>query len=192
MKLNVRRVIAFFLLIALSVGFGFAFDAVVTAIEKHNHPLDARYQTEMEKNAKDFGIPESILWSIVRSESNFVSNHVSDTGEVGLMQISPEQFAYICINLLGEPEMSAGMLYDPATNLRAGTAWISELYGRYGVWETVYAAYYAGTDMVDAWLRDPELVSAQGRLQNIPDSDTADYVKKTAKSAMLYQKLYYN
>ena len=192
MKLNVRRVIAFFLLIALSVGFGFAFDAVVTAIEKHNHPLDARYQTEMEKNAKDFGIPESILWSIVRSESNFVSNHVSDTGEVGLMQISPEQFAYICTNLLGEPEMSAGMLYDPATNLRAGTAWISELYGRYGVWETVYAAYYAGTDTVDAWLRDPELVSAQGRLQNIPDSDTADYVKKTAKSATLYQKLYYN
>ena len=88
--------------------------------------------------------------------------------------------------------MSAGMLYDPATNLRAGTAWLSELYGRYGVWETVYAAYYAGTDTVDMWLKNPDLVSEQGRLQNVPDKAAEEYIEETAKSAELYQKLYYN
>lgn len=191
MNFNYRRVIAFLLLVALSVGFGFAFDAIATAIEKHNHPLDERYLTEIEKNAKEFGIPEPILWSIVRNESDFISNSVSDSGEVGLMQLTPEQFTVICTDLLGDTEMNTGMLYDPATNLRVGTAWLSELYKKYGVWETVYAAYHAGTDQVDEWLLNPELVNELGRLQNIPDEETAEYVEEMTDSVRLYQKLYY-
>ena len=88
--------------------------------------------------------------------------------------------------------MDAGMLYDPATNLRAGAALLSELYRRYGVWETVYAAYFAGEAQVDLWLADPELVNEQGRLQSIPDKATAKYVKQTVKATELYEKLYYS
>ena len=37
MKLTSRHIAAFFLLILLSVGFGFAFDGIATAIEKGRH-----------------------------------------------------------------------------------------------------------------------------------------------------------
>ena len=108
------------------------------------------------------------------------------------MQLSPERFQTIYTDILHESAPDSGMLYDPATNLRAGAALISELYRRYGVWETVYAAYYAGEAQVDLWLADPEIVNAQGRLENIPDKATAKYVKQMQKAVELYEKLYYN
>lgn len=192
MKITYQRIIAFFVLIALSVGFGFAFDGIATAIEKRKYPLNTRYQQPIQDSATEFGIPETVLWATICTESDFVSNLVSDTGEIGLMQLSPERFQTIYTDILHESAPDSGMLYDPATNLRAGAALISELYRRYGVWETVYAAYYAGEAQVDLWLADPEIVNAQGRLENIPDKATAKYVKQMQKAVELYEKLYYN
>ena len=192
MKITYQRVIAFFLLIALSVGFGFAFDWIATVIEKRKYPIDMRYAEEIQKNAAEFGVPETVIWATVSTESDFVSNLVSENGDIGLMQISPARLQSIYTDILAEPVPETGMLYDPATNVRAGTALISELYRRYGVWETVFAAYFAGEEQVDAWLADPELVNTQGRLQSIPDKATAKYVKQMTKTTELYERLYYN
>ena len=191
MKINYIRVIAFFLLIAFSVGFGFAYDGIATAIEKHNYPMEERYRESIADCAEEFGVPEHILWAVVSTESEFVSNLVSDGGEIGLMQISPERLDHICQDILKEPTPDTGMLYDPETNLRCGTALLSELFQRYGVWETVYAAYFIGEDQVDAWLATPELVNEIGRLQNLPDRATADYVDQMIGAASLYGKLYF-
>ncbi len=191
MKFNCRRLIAFFLLIALSVGFGFAFDAIATAIEKRKYPMDDRFAADIQKNAAEFGVPETVLWAFVRTESSFASNVVSDGGEIGLMQLSPERLHHIYTDILKEPVPDDGMLYDPATNLRAGAALVSELYRQYGVWETVYAAYYAGEEQVNAWLSDARYVNAQGRLQELPDKGTEKYIKQMTKAVKLYEQLYY-
>ena len=190
MKLNLQRTVAFLLLIALSVGFGFAFDAVATAVERHRYPRPTEIADLIERNAREFGLPEPVLWATVHTESNFTSNAVSGDGSIGLMQLTPDDFLLICTQVLKEDAKDSGMLYDPATNLRCGTAWISALYQRYGVWDTVYAAYYAGTDTVDAWLANPELVTPQGTLR-IPDRDTASYVKAVNRAVHLYSQLYY-
>lgn len=191
MKITYRRVIIFFILVACAVGFGFAYDGIATAIEKRNHPLDQRYAEDIQKYAEEFGIPQHILWATVCNESDFASNLVSKNGEIGLMQLSPARFDTIQQSIFkGEP-LDHGMLYDPSTNLRFGTALLSDLYRRYGVWETVYAAYHAGTEQVDAWLADPELIDEYGTLKRIPDADTADYVKEMTKSAELYHRLYF-
>lgn len=191
MKLNYRRLIAFFLLIALSIGFGFAFDAIATAIEKHRYPMDARYAANVRACADEFGVPETILWAFIRTESDFTSNLVSENGEIGLMQLSPERFHSVYTDILHEPVPEDGLLYDPATNLRAGAALLSALYDRYGVWETVYAAYFIGEAQVDAWLANEGYVSAQGRLQNLPDKPTEKYIKTMTKTVKLYEKLYF-
>ena len=190
MKFNLRHVIAFLLLIALSIGFGFGFDAIATAIEESNHPRPEELNESVVENAKAFGIPEAVIWSTVKNGSDFASNAVSDRGEIGLMQISPERFDRICTELLSE-NPDARMLYDPETNLRAGSAWISYLYGRYGIWEHVYAAYFAGTEQVDAWLGDASLLSEQGVLTDIPDEATAAYVEDMTDAVECYTKLYY-
>lgn len=191
MKLTAQRLLTLLFLILLSIGFGFGFDAIATTIEKKNHPRPQSIAAMVTANSKEFGVPEAIIWATVKHESDFASNAVSPTGEIGLMQISPAQSVMICKDLLQTDPLDAGMLYDPATNLRLGTAYLSWLYQRYGVWENVYAAYFAGTEAVDAWLKDPSYLTPQGVLTNLPDRDAASYLKKTKKSVALYGKLYY-
>ena len=127
----------------------------------------------------------------MRTQSRFVSNAVSDDGRIGLTQLDPELFDFICTELLEKDQLESGMLYDPATNIEAGAAYLSYLYEKYGVWDTVYAAYVAGTDAVDAWLANEELVTPQGTLASIPDSDAARYVKDMRRAVELYYELYY-
>jgi soluble lytic murein transglycosylase len=190
MKFNLRHVVAFLLLIALSVGFGFGFDAVCTAIEKSNHPQPENMRATIQKSARDFGVPEAVIYATVKCGSDFASNAVSEDGRIGLMQISPDRFTFICTEILSETP-DTRTLYEPETNLRAGCAWISYLYGRYGVWEQVFAAYFAGTEQVDAWLQDPALVSEQGVLQKIPNEAVSSFVKDMTDAVECYTKLYY-
>lgn len=189
MKLTLQRVIAFLLLIALSVGFGFGFDAVATAIEKRNHPRPDSLALNVSANAKEFGIPEPILWAVICECSDFASNALGEDGAIGLMQITPARYEEIC-EILEEEPLDTGILYDPETNLRLGAAYISHLYRRYGVWDTVFAAYYAGVEATDAWLRDEETVTPLGTLQNLP-KDTERFIKRINDSVKLYGKLYY-
>jgi soluble lytic murein transglycosylase-like protein len=65
------------------------------------------------------------------------------------------------------------------------------LYDRFGVWETAFAAYNCGPSRVQGWI-DEGKVTEDGRLSEIPISETANYVKKVAEAAENYEKLYYN
>lgn len=191
MKMNLRHAVALLLLIALSVGFGFAFDAVATAIEKSQYPQSEDLKPLVAESAAEFGLPETVLWAFIRNESGFQSSLVTSDGSIGLMQLTPEQFSYICTEVLGEEEKSSDLLYAPATNLRYGAALVSSLYKRYGVWENVYAAYFAGIEQVDRWMRDPALLTPQGRLSEIPDPETAAYVERMLRAVEQYSQLYY-
>ena len=191
MKFNLRHVVAFLLLIAISVGFGFGFDAVSTAIERSQHPRPEELQSSVKKNAQEFGLPESVIWATVKNGSDFASNAVSEDGRIGLMQISPEQFTLICTELWNTEGKDTGLLYDPDTNMRAGCAWLSYLYNRYGIWEHVFAAYREGTQTVDAWLQTPENLSEQGLLIHIPNQQTAEFVEDAVQTTQMYNNLYY-
>lgn len=191
MKLNARSFAIIAALLALSIGFGFAFDGIATAIEKKQYPLTERYADEIRDVAEQYGIPEVVLWAIVRTESGFTSNLEGKDGGIGLMQLTPDEFAMIQTDILQKEPEDAGLLYDPAKNLASGAAYLSFLYQRYGVWETVFAAFDAGTDEVDAWLADPECVGELGTLENIPDAKTARFVRDVTKARELYAKLYF-
>ncbi len=190
MKLNAIRVLIFLGIIALSIAFGLGFNAVATAVEKNSYPKDKGTAPLVEKYAALHGLPEPVLWAVISAESDFASNALSPDGKIGLMQLSPETFERISKELL-EKEMESGMLYDPDTNVSAGSAYLSYLYRRYGVWDTAFAAYHAGPAQVDAWLADEKYVTPQGTLQNLPDAATAQYIKEVNKRVDLYRKLYY-
>ena len=189
--MNLRRLLILLSLIALSVGFGIGFDAIATAVEKRSYPMEDTFAADIKANAEEFGIPEAILWGFVRTQSDFSSNKVSPDGSIGLTQLTPEEFAMILERILKEEPQSADLLYAPKTNLRCGAAYLSFLYHRYGVWETAFAAYEVGTDTVDAWLSDPDLVDAHGTLAKIPDAELAAQAEKTLTACDLYQRLYF-
>lgn len=189
MKLTLRRVLIFLLILGLSVGFGFAFDGVATLIEKHQYPMTS-YNDLIAEAAEANGIPETVLWAVIRTESGFVSNAVSEDGSIGLMQLTPEEFAMIGAEILDRSD-DAQLLYAPRTNLQYGAAYLSHLYRRYGVWDTVFAAYDAGTDAVDTWLKNPEYVTELGTLAYLPDASASRFVSEVNEAITMYKKLYF-
>ncbi|MBR2371141.1 MAG: lytic transglycosylase domain-containing protein [Clostridia bacterium] len=189
-KLFIYRCVAVVLVIGLSIGFGFAFDAVMVSVEKKEYPRPEAYGEYIQKYSAEYGIPEHIIYSIIKVESNFASDLVSDNGEIGLMQINADTFEWISRELLKE-ELESGMLYSPEINIRYGTYYISYLHGIYGVWDTCFAAYDAGIDTVNEWHTDASNVDENGTLIKYPQVTTDEYVKSVNEAIDNYTKLYY-
>ena len=108
---------------------------------------------------------------------------MSGAGAIGLMQITRETFWWL-LTKAGE-DMDVDRLYDPEINIRYGTYFLSLLYEEFGDWDTVCAAYNAGRSRVHGWLDDPD-ITKDGKLVNIPITETAEYVVKVRKSAEKY------
>ena len=191
MKINSRHVAILALLIVISIGFGFAFDAIATAVDRHNYPIVESLTESVKQESEKHGINEPILWAVLHTASDFTSNAVSADGRIGLMQLSPEVFSFICTEIWEGEAKDTGMLYDPTTNLSAGCAYLAYLYGYYGVWDHAHAAYFAGVERVDEWLSSPENLTEQGVLESIPDQETAAYVERVSRAAEHYSQLYY-
>ena len=191
MKFNARSLAIIAAILVLSIGFGFAFDGIATAIEKNQYPLYERYANDIRATAAEYGIPEAVLWATVRTQSGFAADSVGADGSIGLMQLTPDEFTMIQSDILHITPEDKGLLYDPQKNLQCGAAYLSYLYERYGVWETVFAAFDAGIASVDAWLATPEYVTELVTLKNIPNTKTARFVRDVEKARELYIKLYF-
>ena len=186
-KEALRRSAVILIIIALSVAIGFAWQKISAAIDKKNYPL--QYEDVVKKYAREYGVPEYVVYAVIRTESGFDSSAKSDAGALGLMQIMPETFDMLLTQTHDGYEL--GMLYDPDTNIKYGTYFLRSLYLRYNDWETVYAAYNAGAGRVDGWLADPAH-SAGGKLTDIPIEETEEYVAKVSYAVEKYKELYYD
>jgi soluble lytic murein transglycosylase-like protein len=72
----------------------------------------------------------------------------SSAGAMGLMQVMPRTYEMLRDRYgLGDDP------YEPRNNIRAGTAYIREMYDRFGA-PNFLAAYNAGPDRADAYLAD--------------------------------------
>ena len=181
-----RHVIVICILLVCSILIGFAFDGALTLYERYTHPRT--YRETVETYAEMYEIPPSVIYAVIKSESDFDPAVVSHAGAVGLMQLMPETFRWLC-SKTGD-HYDPALLYDPATNIHYGTYLLSILYTEYGNFETVYAAYNAGMGNVSEWLDDPELTDEDGNLVSIPFKETRNYIKRVTKRRALYERLY--
>jgi len=186
-KKTVRRSIAILVILIVSVLSGLLYNAAWNRIDRSRYPQ--KYDDFVEKYASAYGVPEYIVYAVMKTESNFESNAVSDAGAVGLMQLTPDTFDWV--SMLMKRSADRGMLYDPETSIEYGTYLLSYLYMHYNRWDTVLAAYNAGINRVDEWMQDPTLTDENGRLQTIPFEETAEYVKKVNNAIDVYRRLYY-
>lgn len=187
MRRSATRSITFIVIILLSVAMGFLIDKICDGIDRKSHPI--KYSEYVERYSEAYGVPESVIYATILTESKFVSNAVSRVGAVGLMQMMPSTFSWLA-EKQGE-SIDPGMLYDPETNIRYGTYYLAYLYSEFGLWETVYAAYNSGPNQVKKWQADTEYADKNGVLVHIPFKETAAYVKKVSKAAAIYEKLYF-
>lgn len=110
-----------------------------------------RWQNFIADASERFGIPEAWIRAVMRAESGGRATLdgrpvTSRAGAMGLMQIMPETWAA----LRGRYGLGADA-YDPRDNILAGTAYLRELYERYG-YPNLFAAYNAGPGRFDEHL----------------------------------------
>lgn len=174
-------------ILVLSILFGLLFQVIWDKIDRRTYPRN--FSEYVEEYSYEYGIPEYVVYSVIKTESDFESGAVSDKGAVGLMQIMPDTFNWLT-GMLSE-NLNSAMLYDPETNIKYGTYYLSYLYQRYGSWTEVYAAYNAGPGSVDEWLEEESYTDKNGKLSKIPYKETEDYVKRLKKANDTYKRLYY-
>jgi D-alanyl-D-alanine carboxypeptidase len=93
-----------------------------------------------------YRVPERWVRAVMRQESGGEQQATSPVGAMGLMQVMPMTYEELRVrHRLGDDP------YDPHNNILAGTAYIREMYDRYGA-PGFLAAYNAGPDRVDSYL----------------------------------------
>ncbi len=137
--------------------------------------------------SQEYKVPSSVIYAVMKSESNFKPDAVSNAGAVGLMQIMPDTFLWL--TKLSKADYAAQEIYEPQANLHLGVFYLSWLYERFNDWELVYAAYNAGHNRVKDWLENPEY-SQNGKLTVIPIQETDKYVDKVTHYREQYQNYY--
>lgn len=179
-----KKFIVFITILAISVGVGFSWTYMEEFITEKLHPM--KYVEYVEEYSELYGVPKEIIYAVIKCESSFEADAKSSKGAIGLMQIMPATFEDLC-RRTGE-EYNESLLYDPSVNIKYGTYYLSRLYSKFGIWETVYAAYNAGPGRVDDWLSNATYAT-DGRLHNIPIEETAGYVEKVSEARNVYAKL---
>ena len=174
-------------IVLISIGLGFFADFIVTCCEKSAYPRG--YSEYVTIYAEKYGVPETLVYAVIRTESDFESGAVSGAGAVGLMQLMPSTFKWLTDDMLFE-HLESGMLYDPETNIRYGTYCLSYLYDRYGRWDLAIAAYNGGLGNVDEWLEDDRYADGEGGLKRIPFKETRQFVSRVTEAWEMYDKLY--
>jgi soluble lytic murein transglycosylase-like protein len=111
-----------------------------------------QWQGPIEDAAEEFAVPAAWLAAVMQLESHGCPEWAgrparSPAGAMGLMQLMPTTWRtwHRRLNLKDDPD-------DPRENIRAGAAYLRELYERFGA-PGCFAAYHAGPARYDAFLR---------------------------------------
>lgn len=159
--------------------------------EQLNHQLNLRfplaYRDEVKQQSKHYQIPEALIYAIIRQESAFREDVVSFAGAHGLMQIMPTTATWIAklhhINYTHKKQ-----LFIFSKNIHLGAAYLHHLSKHYNQqFLLVVAAYNAGPTQVRAWLKAYPLQEADIWIENIPFSETRNYIKSVMSYYAVYQ-----
>lgn len=130
-----------------------------------------------------------LVAALIREESQYDARAVSRVGAIGLMQLMP-QTAQTVSKQLGGADVVREDLFDEATNVRLGVAYLGNLLRQYDG-NVVYAvaAYNAGPAAVSSWIAKAGGREADEFVELIPFQETRQYVKRVVRSWREYQRL---
>lgn len=149
-----------------------------------------KYAAYIQSSAAENGLNPYLVYAVVRSESSFNPRAVSDIGARGLMQLTPDTFAWAQSKTSQDESLSQNQLFDPQINIYYGTVVLSALLNEFGREDTALAAYHAGRSNVKKWLLDTRYSHDGRSLYHIPFADTRAYVKRVLATKAIYQQVY--
>lgn len=83
------------------------------------------------------GVPAGLIHAVIQKESGYNPAATSRKRARGLMQVTPDTGRFVGV-------ANSRRLYDPQTNINAGTAYLKYLMDNHGTVDEVLAAYNAG------------------------------------------------
>lgn len=147
------------------------------------------FRDAVTERASSLGVPEELVFSLMKAESGFAPAVVSPVGAIGLMQLMPATAKTLVAN--GARNGIAARLAEPDFNISLGVRHLRDLLKQYnGNVVSAVAAYNAGSHAVDRWRKSLTYHSEDEFIENIPYYETREYVKKVLAGSELYRRLY--
>ena len=145
----------------------------------------------VNRHAQAFNLDPALLSAVILEESRFQVQAVSPAGARGLMQVMPQTGRQIARELKVRP-FSEDQLYDPAVNIRLGSWYFARMLEEFeGKVHLALAAYNAGPGAVRKWLAAAPSSAEDEFVENIPYTETRNYVIRVIGSAQVYRLLYW-
>ena len=163
---------------------------IIIGLNTNNLIVKTTYKKEyseyVKKYAEEYGVEEELIYAIIKAESNFNANAVSNKEAKGLMQLmdsTAEELAKKSgINLKDND------ILEPDVNINLGTKYISNLLDKYNnCTEIALAAYNAGSGNVDKWIKTGVIKSDGSDIENIPYKETNTYIRKIMRDYKIYK-----
>lgn len=176
-----KTAVKIILTLAVVLGIGtmvyFAFPSIWGEVV---YPLE--YKELILKYSKQYNADPAFIAALIYSESHYNPDIVSRAGARGLMQIMPTTGASIAKNL-EEPNYNPDVLFDPETNIRYGTWYITMYLNQYnGDEEAALAAYNGGGSVGNRYVINRDA-------STLP-KETQGYIKKVISVKDMYKKIY--
>lgn len=162
--------------------------------EVHGLPPDNKYlryplpnQGMVERASQENNLSPAWVYALMRQESWFDPDAISQTGALGLMQLMPSTARWIA-RTAHLPTVKNQELKDPQLNLTLGTLYLKHLNQTLGDSTLATMAYNAGPNRIHAW-------SIQGNkegaifLESIPLQETRQYVQNILFNTRVYELL---
>jgi soluble lytic murein transglycosylase len=168
-------------------------DRCINTSERTRTEIDLaqRYPTPFRQDvlraASEVGLDPAYMYGLIRQESRFIVSARSQVGASGLMQVMPATASWTArkLNIAYTPDL----ITDRDTNLRLGAGYLKLVLDDFqGTQALAAAAYNAGPGRPRRW-REGARVDAAAWVENVPFTETRDYVKKVLSNAVVYGHL---
>jgi soluble lytic murein transglycosylase len=139
--------------------------------------------------ANEYNLSESLLFSLIRTESYFDKNVFSVAGASGLTQLMKTTATDIARKL----RIKDFDLLDAKTNITFGSFYLNELIRRLdGSVLKAIVSYNTGITRVRRWATQFENVPTDIWIEMFPYQESRNYGKRVLANAFVYGLLYYN
>ena len=160
----------------------------VEDVYKLRYPIS--YAEYVSKYSNMYDVDEYLVYSIIRAESNYEEDAVSNKGAMGLMQIMPDTGKWVAEKLEIE-NFTPQDLLDSEKNIMIGVWYFKYLLDKFdGELSLAVTAYNAGPTNVNKWLSQKEYSNNGQTLITIPFEETRKYERKVMNAYTMYKKIY--
>ena len=142
-----------------------------------------------DATAKRAHVDPALVYAIMREESGYRPEVLSVSGARGLLQLMPETAEKVA-RAEAISDFAADDLFVPQVNIALGSAYLEELFARFGGRPSAaIGSYNAGPHRVAEWLEGDALEDDEW-VEAIPYDQTRGYVKRVLRSMQAYRVLY--